>query len=89
MEYDFYGRPMPRTYSVFEGYQFYDLIIASLSEKGELIWNNDFEIKGLKSFFMKKQVAIFRAGEFLSMAYVNDGNLYAQTIDGPIDISKE
>ena len=89
MEYDFYGRPMPRTYSVFEGYQFYDLIIASLSEKGDLIWNNDFEIKGLKSFFMKKQVAVFRAGEFLSMAYVNNGNLYAQTIDGPVDISKE
>ncbi|MCB2206923.1 MAG: hypothetical protein KQH67_01395 [Bacteroidetes bacterium] len=89
MEYDFYGRPMPRTYSVFEGYQFYDLIIASLSEKGELIWNNDFEIKDLKSFFMRKQVTVFPAGEFLSMAYVNNGSLYAQTIDGPIDISKE
>ena len=89
MDYDFYGRPMPRSYNIFDGYQFYDLIIASLSEKGDLIWNNDFEIKNMRTFFLEKHVAIFQDEDFLSMAYVNDGKLFSQTIDGPVDLNKE
>jgi len=89
VDYDFYGRPIPRTYDIFDGYQFYDLIIAAVSKKGDLVWNNDFEIKGMKTYFMKKHVAIFRDNEFLSMAYINDGKIYSQIIDGPVDLNKE
>jgi hypothetical protein len=89
MEYDFYGRPIPHTYQVFDGYIFYDLVIASVSKNGQLIWNNDFEINSIKTYFLKQQVAVFPDGDFLSMAYVSDGHIYSQTIDGPVDLSKE
>lgn len=89
MDYDFYGRPIPMTYEIFDGYQFYDLIIASLSKKGDLNWNNDFEIKGMKTYFLKKQVAVFPDDEFLSMAYINNGKIYSQTINAAADLNKE
>ena len=89
MEYDYYGRPMPYTYSVFEGYKFYDLIVAGLSPNGDLIWNNDFQIQDLKTFSLSQNVVVFNDGDYISMAYVNDGKVHSQTIEGPIDIGRE
>jgi hypothetical protein len=54
-----------------------------------LIWNNDFEINNIKTYFLKQQVTVFPDGDFLSMAYASDGHIYSQTIDGPFDLSKE
>ena len=87
MEYDYYGRPTPYTYNIFDGYNFYDVIIAGVSEAGEMIWNNDFTIKDLKSFSLRRNSLVFQDGNFITMAYVNDGKLIAQTIEGPVDIA--
>lgn len=89
MDYDYYGRPVPYTYNVFEGYQFYDFVIAGLSEDGELVWNNDFPINNLKTFTLSPNVVIFDDDDYISMAYVNDGKIQLQTIEGPVDIVKE
>jgi len=89
MEYDFYGRPMPQTYSVFDGYMFYDFIIAGISGDGVLEWNNDFELKDMRTYFLTPHVALFEDDRFLSMAYVSRGELHTQTIDGSLDISKD
>ncbi len=86
MEYDYYGRPTPYTYNIFDGYKFYDVIVAGISEKGEMIWNNDFAIRNLKSFTLHRNSLVFQDGNFVSMAYVNEGKVIAQTIEGPIDI---
>jgi hypothetical protein len=89
MDYDYYGRPMPYTYNVFEGYVFYDLIVAGLSPEGELIWNNDFQMQNLKSFTLSPNVTIFEDDDYISMAYVNEGKIHLQTIEGPVDIGHE
>jgi len=86
MEYDFYGTPMPYTYKVFDGYEFYDMIIASFSEDGKVVWNNDFALKNLKSNYLTRNTIAFIDGNLITMAYVNDGKIVAQTIDGPDDI---
>ncbi len=89
MDYDYYGRPIPYTYSVFEGYNFYDLIIAGLTREGELLWNNDFPIYNLKSFTLTPNVIVFKDGNYISMAYVNEGKVHSYTIEGPVDIARE
>jgi hypothetical protein len=89
MDYDYYGRPMPYSYSVFDGYNFYDVIIAGLNSEGELIWNNDFQIKNLKTYSLSQNVAIFDDEDYISMAYVNGGKVHSQTIEGPVDIGRE
>jgi hypothetical protein len=89
MEYDFYGRPVPQTYSVFDGYTFYDFILAGIAPDGALVWNNDFELKDMRSYFLKPHVALFEDNRFLSMAYVSKGKLHSKTIDGSLDINED
>ncbi|MCF6170900.1 MAG: hypothetical protein L3J31_06530 [Bacteroidales bacterium] len=89
MEYDYYGMPRPYTYTVFEGYSFYDLIVAAVNLNGELVWNNDFPINNMKSYSLSPKVAIFDDDDYISMAYVNDGKIHSLTIEGPVDIGRE
>jgi hypothetical protein len=89
MEYDYYGRPMPYTYSVFEGYDFYDVIVAALDSEGNLIWNNDFPIHNLKTYSLSPNTVIFEDDNYITMAYVNEGKIHSQSIEGPADIGRE
>lgn len=87
IEYDFYGTPMPYTYKIFDGYEFYDLIIAGFSPDGKFIWNNDFELKDLRTNYLTRNTIAFIDGDFITMAYVNNGKIHAQTIDESADIA--
>ena len=86
MDYDYYGRPSPYTYNIFGGYDYYDVIVAGLSEDGKLIWNNDFALKDLKTYTLARHSVVFSDDDFVSMAYVNKGKIFLQTIEGMIDI---
>jgi hypothetical protein len=86
MDYDYYGRPTPYTYNIFDGYKFYDMILIGISENGDLIWNNDFVIRDLKSYSLSQNCIVFQDNDFISMAYINNGKVISQTIEGPIDI---
>jgi len=88
MDYDFYGRPYPYTYSVFSGYEFYDIIITGFSADGILLWNNDMEISDILSYSIKRNSVVFEDENYITMAYVNNGDVISQTIEGPVDIDK-
>jgi len=88
MDYDFYGRPYPYTYNVFSGYEFYDVIVAGLSPEGKLLWNNDFIIEDILTYSTKRNSVIFEDDNFVTTAYVNNGEVISQTIEGPIDIDR-
>jgi hypothetical protein len=88
MDYDFYGRPYPYTYNVFSGYEFYDVIVAGLSSDGNLLWNNDFVIEDILTYSTKRNSAIFEDDNFVTIAYVNNGAVISQTIEGPVDIDR-
>jgi len=86
IEYDFYGTPIPYAYKVFDGYEFYDIIIAGFSDEGKVIWNNDFALQDLRTNYLTRNTIAFIDGDFITMAYVNDGKINAQTIDETVDI---
>jgi len=88
MDYDFYGRPYPYTYNVFSGYDFYDAIIAGISNDGVLLWSNDFPINDLLTYSTNRISTIFEDESLITLAYVNNGNVVSQTIDGPADIDR-
>ena len=75
MDYDFYGRPYPYTYNVFSGYKFYDVIIASISQEGKLLWNNDFEIDDILTYSTRRNSVVFGDENYTTIAYVNNGYL--------------
>lgn len=88
MDYDFYGRPYPYTYNIFSGYNFYDVIVAGLSDDGTLIWSNDFIIEDMLTFSLSRKSVVFSDDKLISLAYINNGKVISQTIEGPADIDR-
>jgi hypothetical protein len=88
MDYDFYGRPYPYTYNVFSGYEFYDVIITGISSTGDMMWSNDFTIRDILTYSTKRISTIFNDDNFITIAYVNNGEVISQTIEGPADIDR-
>lgn len=82
MDYDFYGRPIPYTYNVFDGYEFFTSIITGFDEEGKLIWNNDFDMRDLISFDLKKHLLVYNdQPDGLVLAFVNQGKVNSKIIN--------
>ncbi len=86
MDYDFYGRPYPMTYQVFDGYEYYDVIFAGFDNNGNMVWNNDFPINELKTYSLQNHVMAVTDNDLITFAYVNKGKIISQTFKGSIDI---
>ena len=88
MDYDFYGRPYPYTYNIFSGYEFYDVIIVSFSSKGVLLWDNDFVMEDILTYSTMRNSVVFKDENYITSAYINNGYVVSQTIEGPVDIER-
>jgi len=86
MDYDFYGRPYPMTYQVFDGYEYYDVIFSGFDANGNMVWNNDFPINDLKTYSLQNHVIAVADNNLLTFAYVNKGKIISQTFNGATDI---
>ena len=73
ISYDYWGRPITHTYTVFEGYRFFNSILAGFSYNGELVWDNSLEINVSTINRLDKKVAYFFDGEPAILFY-NDGS---------------
>ena len=81
MVYDYYGRPYPSTYSVFEGFRYLTTFIAGFDKSGKLLWNNDMEIRGILSQTLSKRVMAWSDGDELVLTYVTEGKIASKVID--------
>ena len=88
MDYDFYGRPYPYTYNIFSGYDFFDVITASFDSEGNMLWNNDFSIDNILTYSKDRNSVVFKEQDYITLAYVNDGNIFSQIIDKNNDIER-
>ncbi len=86
MDYDFYGRPYPITYEVFDGYEYYDVIFSGFDKNGNMVWNNDFPINDLKTYSLKNHVIAVPDNNFITFAYVHNGKIISQTFNGATDL---
>lgn len=89
MDYDYYGRPYPNTYSVFAGYQYYDILVASFSNNGEMLWDNELKISNLLTYKLTRNSIMVVDSPWLTMGYVNDGKIFSKTMEGGITISTD
>ncbi len=79
-DFDFYGRPYTNTYSVFDGYRFYNAVIAGFDQEGKLIWDNLLEIRNLVSTDLSQKVVTYPDGNDLVLCYVSDGKIGSKII---------
>ena len=81
MYYDYYGRLMPQTYTVFDGYKYFNGIAASFDREGNMVWDNDIEIWNVLTFDLDKYLNVFIEGGELAMFYTWEGKLNYKIID--------
>jgi hypothetical protein len=81
MVYDYYGRPYPSTYSVFEGFRYLTTFIAGFDETGKLRWNNDLEIRGVLSQTLSKRVMAWIDGDEIVLSYISEGKIVSKVIN--------
>jgi len=81
MDYDFYGRPIPYTYTIFEGYNFFNFLLAGFNSEGKLLWNNDFELRELLSPQLEQHVWTQTDSTGIIMVYNTNGRITSKLID--------
>ncbi len=83
--YDYYGRPFPQTYTVFEGYKYFSGIISGFDIDGNLLWDNGIKIWDITSFNLKKHISPFFDQSDLILVYSTDGKIASEIYnDGQI-----
>lgn len=78
ISYDYYGRPYPQTYTVFDGYKYFGGIVTAFDQSGKLLWENGIKIWNIQSFRLEKKVEAFFDNSDLVLAYVSEGRLASE-----------
>lgn len=73
--YDYYGRPVPRSYSVFDGYRYSHALAVAFGKDGRLLWDNGIELINIRTFDIAEKIAVFMDEEGLALAYNHDGKI--------------
>jgi hypothetical protein len=73
ISYDYWGRPVTHTYTVFEGYRFINSILTGFNLDGVLTWDNSLEINVAPTSRLDKRSAYFFDGE-PALLFYNDGS---------------
>ncbi|MBM3436544.1 MAG: hypothetical protein FJY07_10060, partial [Bacteroidetes bacterium] len=81
--YDYYGRPVPVSYTVFDGYKYFNAFISCFSDDGEKMWDNGLEIFNILTFDLVNRVNVFFSGDDIILAYNREGKIGAKIIKGP------
>lgn len=82
MAYDFYGRPVPTSYSVFEGYEYTNAFIAGFDQGGGKLWDNNFEFRDFRKMNRTRRLGVLPDGEEIVIAYMDNGNIASKAIRG-------
>lgn len=81
--YDYYGRAVPVSYSVFDGYRYFNAFISCYDYQGNKKWDNGMEIFNILSFDLKKRVNVYFTGDETVLAYNREGKISSKIIEGP------
>ncbi len=82
MYYDYYGRMVPQTYTVFDGYKYFAGIVVSFDKNGNLLWDNEMALWDLQTFDLEQYLQIHHDGEDNLIFYNKNGKIEYMIFDG-------
>ncbi len=81
--YDYYGHPMPVSYSVFDGYKYFNAFVSCFDPQGVKIWDNGMEIFNILSFDLTNRIStFFPDSSQMVLTYNHDGKIAGKIIAG-------
>ncbi len=75
MMYDWYGRPMPSYYNVFDGYRYTSAFITRFDREGNMLWDNGMELWDILSDKLENRVNVIFDGEETILAFNHEGEI--------------
>jgi hypothetical protein len=87
-DFDFYGQPFTNSYTVFDGYRFTNAILAEFDKDGNMMWDNNLEIRNLLTFDLSPKVNAFFTGGNIVLTYLSDGKIASKIINGDNVVEK-
>jgi hypothetical protein len=88
MTYDYYGRPVPQYYSVFDGYRYTSALIAAFDTDGNVLWSNMFDLFKILSRNLKQRVNYFFDEDDIVLSYAAEGKIASKIINGEKVVGK-
>lgn len=73
ISYDYWGRPITHTYTVFEGYRIFKAILLGFDKDGQLLWDNSMDMNNINTQSLSLRGGFFFDGKPAVLFY-NDGN---------------
>lgn len=67
---------------VFDGYRYTHAVVLGFDEKGNLLWDNSFETKGIISFELEQFVQVHTTEDKTALFYVYDNSIRSKIIRG-------
>lgn len=82
--YDYYGRAMPVSYNVFDGYRYFNAFITCFDSLGEKVWDNGMEIYNILNMRLDRLVNVWLidSSYHTVIAYNHNGKIVSKVIDG-------
>ncbi len=81
MSYDFYGRPVPYYYTVFDGYKYFNAFVVSFDKNGKLNWSNGMKIWNMLLMKLVKVVEVYKDSNDVVLFYNYKGNVVSKVIN--------
>lgn len=78
--YDYFGRPLTNTYTVFDGYRFSNAFVISINKDGYLLWDNGFEMWNILTLNLEKRAILVPDDEEMALTYSYEGQIAYKSI---------
>jgi hypothetical protein len=79
-----YGRSMygpgPSQTLVFDGYQYTHAVVLGIDQKGDLLWDNSFQINDVRTFVLEQYVKIATGPDYLALLYLYKNEIRSKVI---------
>jgi hypothetical protein len=80
MVYDYYGRAIPSTYSVFDGYRYTNAFIGGFDSTGKMKWGNGMEMRDILTTYLNRKVNFYQDGDEIILFYNANSKIASRVI---------
>ncbi len=80
--YDYYGHPSPVSYTVFDGYKYFNAFVSCFDEMGNKLWDNGMEIFNILTMDLSNRVVVYFDKNEMVLAFNHEGKIGAKIIEG-------
>jgi len=89
MYYDYYGRMVPQTYTVFDGFKYFAGIVSAFDGEGQMMWNGEMPIWNIQTFDLQPYLKLFGDNNEFFLFYNRNGKIQYSVFIGGSEAEKD